>query len=126
MRVDLTSSQLQDLPKHSHLFSCSESISPNKQLSSSQLPAGANVNSVKFHEMALHHAARVNMVDMIELLVEFGANVYASDNLERKPVDYTTPASPAYTCLMFYESKFKRCFRAYRRPFSFLTFAFES
>lgn len=68
------------------------------------LKAGANVNSVKFHETALHHAARVNMVDMIELLVEFGANVYASDNRGRKPVDYTTPASPAYTCLMFYES----------------------
>nr|XP_004575312.1 ankyrin repeat and SOCS box protein 13 isoform X4 [Maylandia zebra] len=65
---------------------------------------GANVNSVKFHEMALHHAARVSMVEMIELLVEFGANVYASDNLGRKPIDYTTPASPSYTCLRFYES----------------------
>uniref|UniRef100_UPI0037E96BB2 ankyrin repeat and SOCS box protein 13a.1 n=1 Tax=Semicossyphus pulcher TaxID=241346 RepID=UPI0037E96BB2 len=68
------------------------------------LKAGAKVNSVKFHETALHHAARVNMVDMIELLVEFGANVYASDNLSRKPVDYTTPASPAHTCLMSYEN----------------------
>ncbi|KAF1372619.1 hypothetical protein PFLUV_G00267720 [Perca fluviatilis] len=67
------------------------------------LHAGANVNSVKFHEIALHHAARVEMVDMIELLMEFGANVYASDNLDRKPVDYTTPASPAHTCLRFYE-----------------------
>lgn len=68
------------------------------------LNAGANVNSVKFHETALHHAARVNMVDMIELLVEFGANVHASDNLGRKPVDYTTPGTPANTCLMYYES----------------------
>lgn len=68
------------------------------------LNAGANVNSVKFHDTALHHAARVHMVDMIELLVEFGANVYASDNLGRKPVHYTTPASPAYTCLLFFES----------------------
>ncbi|CAI5637557.1 ankyrin repeat and SOCS box protein 13a.1 isoform X4 [Oreochromis niloticus] len=63
------------------------------------LTAGANVNAVKFHEIALHHAARVSMVEMIELLVEFGANVYASDNLGRKPIDYTTPASPSYTCL---------------------------
>lgn len=69
------------------------------------------MNSVTFHETALHHAARVNMVDMIELLVEFGANVYASDNLARKPIDYTTPASPAYACLMFYESKFMHCSR---------------
>ncbi|XP_019113425.1 ankyrin repeat and SOCS box protein 13a.1 [Larimichthys crocea] len=68
------------------------------------LKAGANVNSVKFHETALHHAARVDMMDMIELLVEFGASVYASDNLGRKPIDYTTPASPTHTCLMFYES----------------------
>uniref|UniRef100_A0A3B3CD14 Ankyrin repeat and SOCS box containing 13a, tandem duplicate 1 n=1 Tax=Oryzias melastigma TaxID=30732 RepID=A0A3B3CD14_ORYME len=68
------------------------------------LMAGANVNSVKFHETALHHAARVHMVDLIELLVEFGANVYASDNHGRKPVDYTTPASPSFSCLQFYES----------------------
>uniref|UniRef100_A0A3P9BJ66 Ankyrin repeat and SOCS box containing 13a, tandem duplicate 1 n=1 Tax=Maylandia zebra TaxID=106582 RepID=A0A3P9BJ66_9CICH len=69
-----------------------------------ELLTAANVNSVKFHEMALHHAARVSMVEMIELLVEFGANVYASDNLGRKPIDYTTPASPSYTCLRFYEN----------------------
>ncbi|KAF6724262.1 Ankyrin repeat and SOCS box protein 13 [Oryzias melastigma] len=68
------------------------------------LMAGANVNSVKFHETALHHAARVHMVDLIELLVEFGANVYASDNHGRKPVDYTTPASSSFSCLQFYES----------------------
>ncbi|KAK2858705.1 hypothetical protein Q5P01_003325 [Channa striata] len=68
------------------------------------LNAGANVNSVKFHETALHNAARVDMVDMIELLVEFGANVYAADNLGRRPVDYTTPSSPCYSCLRFYES----------------------
>ncbi|XP_019955587.1 ankyrin repeat and SOCS box protein 13a.1 [Paralichthys olivaceus] len=68
------------------------------------LVAGANVNSVKFHETALHHAARVHVADMIELLVEFGASVHASDNLGRKPVDYTSPASPSHTCLTFYES----------------------
>nr|XP_020457061.1 ankyrin repeat and SOCS box protein 13-like isoform X2 [Monopterus albus] len=68
------------------------------------LNAGACVNSMKFHETALHHAARIHMMNMIELLVEFGANVYASDNLGRKPVDYTTPESPCYTCLRFYES----------------------
>uniref|UniRef100_A0A3Q2CAZ7 Ankyrin repeat and SOCS box containing 13a, tandem duplicate 1 n=1 Tax=Cyprinodon variegatus TaxID=28743 RepID=A0A3Q2CAZ7_CYPVA len=68
------------------------------------LKAGADVNSVKFHETALHHAARANMVDMMELLVEFGADVFASDNLGRKPIDYTDPASPSYSCLQFYES----------------------
>ncbi|RVE56373.1 hypothetical protein OJAV_G00220630 [Oryzias javanicus] len=68
------------------------------------LMAGANVNSVKFHETALHHAARVHMVNLIELLVEFGANVYASDNSGRKPVDYTKSPSPSFSCLQFYES----------------------
>lgn len=67
------------------------------------------MNSVKFHETALHHAARVHMVDMIELLVEFGASVYATDNHGRKPVDYTTPASSSHSCLMFYESKSLNC-----------------
>ncbi|XP_033470413.1 ankyrin repeat and SOCS box protein 13a.1 isoform X1 [Epinephelus lanceolatus] len=68
------------------------------------LNAGAKVNSVRFHEIALHHAARVDMEDMVELLMEFGANAYASDNLGKKPVDYTAPGSTTYTCLMFYES----------------------
>lgn len=77
------------------------------------------MNSVKFHETALHHAARVDMMDMIELLVEFGASVYASDNLGRKPIDYTTPASPAHTCLMFYESKFTHCSREPSAAFFF-------
>ncbi|XP_063357078.1 ankyrin repeat and SOCS box protein 13a.1 isoform X1 [Pelmatolapia mariae] len=83
-----------------HIACAKEHLNCVKEL----LTAGANVNSVKFHEIALHHAARVGMVEMIELLVEFGANVYASDSLGRKPIDYTTPASPSYTCLRFYES----------------------
>ncbi|XP_071391684.1 ankyrin repeat and SOCS box protein 13a.1 isoform X1 [Centroberyx affinis] len=68
------------------------------------LHAGADVNSAKFHETALHHAARVDMTDMMELLVEFGGNVYASDNLGRKPVDYAKPGSHCEACLRFYES----------------------
>ncbi|XP_034019385.1 ankyrin repeat and SOCS box protein 13a.1 [Thalassophryne amazonica] len=68
------------------------------------LLSGANVNSVKFHETALHHAAQLNMVNMTDLLVQFGANVYASDNQGKRPVDYTTAASPSHTCLKFYES----------------------
>ncbi|KAM4615601.1 uncharacterized protein ACJ7VT_010685 [Polymixia lowei] len=68
------------------------------------LNAGANVNSVKFHETALHHAARVDTVDMIDLLVEFGGNVTASDNQGKTPLDYAEPGSPSETCLKFYES----------------------
>lgn len=44
-------------------------------------------------------------VDLIELLVEFGGNVYARDNLKRKPINYTSLGSPSYLCLEFYESE---------------------
>ncbi|XP_048877896.1 ankyrin repeat and SOCS box protein 13-like isoform X2 [Brienomyrus brachyistius] len=66
-------------------------------------PQGANVNAAKLHETALHHAAKVRNVDLIELLVEFGGNLYARDNLGRKPIHYTRPGSPAALCLEFYE-----------------------
>lgn len=62
------------------------------------------MNSVKFHETALHHAARLHEAATVELLVEFGAHVSASDNLGKKPADYAAPASPAYARIRFYES----------------------
>lgn len=64
------------------------------------------MNAAKLHETALHHAARMKNVDLIELLVEFGGNVYARDNLKRKPIHYTSLGSPSYCCLEFYESEF--------------------
>lgn len=42
---------------------------------------------------------------MIETLVEFGANIYARDQHNKRPVDHTTPGSPAAACLHFYESR---------------------
>lgn len=68
-------------------------------------PKGANVNAAKLHETALHHAAKTKNIDLIELLVEFGGNVYARDNLNKKPIHYTSMGSPSYLCLEFYESK---------------------
>lgn len=68
-------------------------------------PLGAKVNAARLHETPLHHAAKNMRVEMIEILVEFGANVYARDHHDRKPVDYTTPGSPSAACLHFYESK---------------------
>ncbi|XP_077355311.1 ankyrin repeat and SOCS box protein 13a.1 isoform X1 [Festucalex cinctus] len=67
------------------------------------LLAGADVNSSKFHETALHHAARLDTPDVMELLVEFGANTYSVDNWGRKPGDYSPPASLSYDRLRFYE-----------------------
>ncbi|XP_067359057.1 ankyrin repeat and SOCS box protein 13-like isoform X4 [Channa argus] len=68
------------------------------------LNAGANVNAAKLHETALHHAAKTKNIDLIELLVEFGANVCARDNLNKKPIQYTSHGSPSYLCLEFYEN----------------------
>lgn len=69
------------------------------------LLSGAKVNAARLHETPLHHAARNMRVEMIEILVEFGANIYARDQHDKKPVDYTTPGSPSAACLQFYESK---------------------
>ncbi|XP_056604020.1 ankyrin repeat and SOCS box protein 13a.1 [Triplophysa dalaica] len=68
------------------------------------LNAGAKVNATKFHETAMHHAAREERGDLVELLVEFGGDVNISDNMGNKPRDYTKLGSPAYGCLLHYES----------------------
>ncbi|XP_061085897.1 ankyrin repeat and SOCS box protein 13-like [Conger conger] len=68
------------------------------------LNAGANVNAARFHETALHIAAKEGNEDLIEALVAFGGNVYARDNRSRRPVDYTRPGSACAACLQFYQS----------------------
>lgn len=67
---------------------------------------GAQVNAARLHETALHHAAKANNLDMIELLVEFGANIYARDKHDKKPVNYTRPDTPAAHCLQLCDSEF--------------------
>lgn len=71
------------------------------------------MNAAKFHETALHHAARVGRTDLIELLVEFGGDINVRDNMGRKPIDYTTPGSPSHICLQSYESEYT--FTFYKR-----------
>uniref|UniRef100_A0A8C3Y9D9 Ankyrin repeat and SOCS box containing 13 n=1 Tax=Catharus ustulatus TaxID=91951 RepID=A0A8C3Y9D9_CATUS len=67
------------------------------------LQAGANVNAAKLHETALHHAARVRNAALVELLVQFGGNIYARDNRGKKPSDYSWSSSATATCLQYYE-----------------------
>ncbi|XP_015285170.1 PREDICTED: ankyrin repeat and SOCS box protein 13 isoform X2 [Gekko japonicus] len=64
---------------------------------------GANVNAAKLHETALHHAAKVKNADLVEMLVEFGGNLYARDNRGKKPVDYSRGSSPTTKCFEYYE-----------------------
>lgn len=68
-------------------------------------PPGANVNAAKLHETALHHAAKVKNVDLIEMLIEFGGNIYARDNRGKKPSDYTWSSSAPAKCFEYYESE---------------------
>ncbi|KAJ8245297.1 hypothetical protein GJAV_G00269230 [Gymnothorax javanicus] len=67
------------------------------------LNAGAKVNAARVHETALHHAAKAKCVDLIEMLVEFGGDIYARDKHNKKPIDYTKRGSPPALCLQFYE-----------------------
>lgn len=75
---------------------------------------GAKVNAARLHDTPLHHAAKTMQVEMVETLVEFGANVYARDQHNKRPVEYTTPGSPSATCLTFYESRLCHKVRASR------------
>lgn len=63
------------------------------------------MNAAKLHETALHHAAKVRNVDLIEMLIEFGGNIYARDNRGKKPSDYTWSSSAPAKCFEHYESE---------------------
>ncbi|XP_049578432.1 ankyrin repeat and SOCS box protein 13 isoform X1 [Syngnathus scovelli] len=83
---------------------------PPNLIRSSSVPAqlpfsfkGANVNAAKLHETVLHAAAKARHVELIELLVEFGADLHARDNADKKAVHYTPLGSPAHLCFRFYE-----------------------
>ncbi|XP_054844899.1 ankyrin repeat and SOCS box protein 13 isoform X1 [Eublepharis macularius] len=67
------------------------------------LNAGANVNAAKLHETALHHAAKVKNADLVQMLVEFGGNLYARDNRGKKPSDYSWNSSQTTKCFEYYE-----------------------
>ncbi|XP_016430111.1 ankyrin repeat and SOCS box protein 13-like [Sinocyclocheilus rhinocerous] len=58
-----------------------------------------NAGKTRCHETTLYHAAKSNKsksnnVDMIELLVEFGANIYARGKYDRKPLNLNLNCNP--------------------------------
>ena len=67
---------------------------------------GAKVNASRFHDTALHHAARRDSVELLDMLVQFGANVYARDKHNHLASHFTKPGTAAQGCLLHYESEY--------------------
>lgn len=49
--------------------------------------SGALVNAAKTHETALHVAVREDYLDIAEVLIQYGANIFASNNQNKLPID---------------------------------------
>ena len=67
--------------------------------------SGANVNAPKLHETPLHYAAVSQNPEMVTLLMNYGANMYATNNQGRKPIQCVGRNSPTEQVLKFYEGR---------------------
>jgi len=67
--------------------------------------AGANVNVAKTHITSLHQAAANNSQPMVQLLLEYGACVYATDTGGKRPVHLTRVDTEIYHLLKYAECK---------------------
>lgn len=68
------------------------------------LRSGARVNAVRFHETALHLAARGGSVELLTTLLQFGADVYSTDNTGRRASDYAEEGAEPHRLLRYYET----------------------
>ena len=69
--------------------------------------AGANVNAIMNHTSSLHMAAQNKDADLVELLLEYGANIYGRNNQHKTPMDFLMDADcKARKVLEFHMSKF--------------------
>lgn len=64
---------------------------------------GANVNARKIHTTPLHLACENQNSQMIELLLNFGADSRARNNHDRKPVDLLREDHECRPMLLFFE-----------------------
>lgn len=55
--------------------------------------SGALVNAAKTHETALHVAVREDYPDIAEVLIQYGANIFASNNQNKLPIDLVSAES---------------------------------
>ncbi|KAL4618228.1 ankyrin repeat and SOCS box protein 5-like isoform X1 [Arapaima gigas] len=68
------------------------------------LNGGANVQKGKFLESPLHAAAQKNCVEIVKVLLEFGADVNAKNQDLKRPVEVASPGGLAEGFLLLYEA----------------------
>jgi hypothetical protein len=56
-------------------------------------------------EMPLHYSVKARDISFINMLVDFGANVYATDNHGLLPSGYAPDNHPVHSLLQQYEGK---------------------
>lgn len=82
-------------------------------ISSSHLFAcilGANVQKGKHLETPLHAAAQHSSTEIVNLLLEFGADINAKNTDFERPVDLAAPRSLVERLLLLHEGKLYICF----------------
>lgn len=75
-------------------------------------PPGANVQKGKHLETPLHAAAQHSSTEIVNLLLEFGADINAKNTDFERPVDLAAPSSLVERLLLLHEGKFYTCFFA--------------
>ncbi|XP_071151660.1 ankyrin repeat and SOCS box protein 9-like, partial [Mytilus edulis] len=65
--------------------------------------SGANVNAVKTHSTPLHEAALKQDIDLLGLLLEYGANVFARNNKGLQAIDLiSSSTNPSKELLLYW------------------------
>lgn len=72
-------------------------------------PPGANVQKGKHLETPLHAAAQHSSTEIVNLLLEFGADINAKNTDFERPVDLAAPSSLVERLLLLHEGKFYAC-----------------
>ncbi|XP_071024895.1 ankyrin repeat and SOCS box protein 5-like isoform X3 [Oncorhynchus clarkii lewisi] len=79
-------------------------ISSGLQCTQKLLDGGANVQKGRFLESPLHAAAQKDSPEIINVLLEFGANINAKNLELKRPVESAPPNSSAEETLLLYEA----------------------
>lgn len=58
------------------------------------------MNARMIHITPLHYAVKAKSLEIVELLVEFGADIWATDNSHKRPVDFAPDQHPIKNWLL--------------------------